>query len=88
MVCNLNQNKIKGKTSNIVSLKSLVSLPPLPPLPSSQIITDRQLKQVLSWVNENKNLKFKYNVHLLYRASQHGFEAKPFHKYCDNKDQQ
>jgi len=32
-----------------------------------------------------KILNWNKKIELLYRASEHGFEASSFHKYCDNK---
>ena len=47
----------------------------------SKIINDELFKQLNSWINPSKSLKFE----LIFIASINGDKASDFHKYCDGK---
>ena len=47
----------------------------------SQILNLKQTHQIYEWLSHKKIKNFK----LLFRASQHGFDAQTFHEKCDNQ---
>ena len=47
-------------------------------LPNTQLVNEQYDSKLRKWVG---NYKWK----MIYRASEHGYTAKSFHKYCDNK---
>ena len=48
-------------------------------LPNTQIVSQQYDAKLKEWLGNN------YKWRLLYRASEHGYTAKSFHNYCDDK---
>ena len=47
-------------------------------LPDTQIVDQQYDSYLREWIGD-------YNMKLLYRASEHGYTARSFHDYCDDK---
>ncbi len=65
-------NKIRLKISNYY-LKNPSEL-----LPDTQLVNQQYDAILREWIGD-------YKWKMIYRASEHGYTAKSFHKYCDNK---
>ena len=81
-----NENEINDELERIKSFGKIVSENSESLFESSSIIKDDMNKQnsIINWIKEKvkkKDLNFK----LIFKMSEHGYEGKTFHKYCDNK---
>ncbi len=72
-------NAIHCDYSNIrLKISQLCLMNPSEYLHNSQIVNQQYDSKLREWIGD-------YQWKLLYRSSEHGYTAKSFHEYCDNK---
>ncbi len=86
IVCNFTRNEYENKFNRVnvpMPLKYLIVAFSKPIIGSNILTLKEDTDFVKSVLTRIPNMK---RFHLLFRASDHGFQAKDFHQKCDNKN--